>query len=141
MKIEDRLKISIKALIVYGIGKEILMDILNDLELIISEKNSEIIAKEHLRENDVKALVELSNNSQTKKRKMEETNLRIGEWYFRERVNDDSFDDIVFLTKIEDKWVYGFGYLMGEFDDDLGWEKGGFINEFKALIKEDIFVK
>ena len=70
MKIEDRLKISIKALSVYGIGKEILMDILNDLELIISEKNSEIIAKEYFRENNVKALVELSNNSQTKKRKM-----------------------------------------------------------------------
>ena len=47
----------------------------------------------------------------------------------------------MFLTKIEDKWVYGLGYLMGEFDEDLGWEKGVFINEFKALIKEDIFVK
>ena len=69
MKIEDRLKISIKALSAYNVREEIINDMLKDLDLIIKEKKSEIIAKEHFRENNAKALVELSNNSQTKKEK------------------------------------------------------------------------
>ena len=38
MKIEDRLKISIKALSAYNVRKEIINDMLKDLDLIIKEK-------------------------------------------------------------------------------------------------------
>ena len=54
MKIEYRLKISIKALSAYNVREEIINDMLKDLDLIIKEKKSEKIAKEHFRKNELK---------------------------------------------------------------------------------------
>ena len=60
MKIEDRLKISIKALSAYNVREEIINDMLKDLDSIIKEKKSEKIAKEHFRKNEAKALIEMN---------------------------------------------------------------------------------
>jgi alanyl-tRNA synthetase len=60
MKTEKKLKLSIDSLVNFGVYPEIIKDILNDLQLLVNEKKSEKIAKEHFRKNEVAALLEIS---------------------------------------------------------------------------------
>lgn len=67
MKVEKKLKISIEALDNFGVYPEIIKDMLNDLQILIHELNSEKIAKEHFRKQRDKCLIELNkqNTKQT----------------------------------------------------------------------------
>jgi hypothetical protein len=61
MKAEKRLKISIESLDNFRVSEEIIKDMLNDLKLLIIEKKSETVAKEHFRKQRDNCLIELQD--------------------------------------------------------------------------------
>lgn len=61
MKAEKKLKISIKALDNFGVYPEIIKDMINNLNVLIAEKKSERIAKEHFRNQRDNCLIELQD--------------------------------------------------------------------------------
>jgi alanyl-tRNA synthetase len=60
MKPDKKLKLSIEALNNFGVYPEIIRDMLSDLNLLVNEKKSEKLAKEHFRKNEVVALLDIS---------------------------------------------------------------------------------
>ncbi len=62
MKAEIKLKLSIEALDNFGVYPEIIKDMLNDLNQLVIEKNSERIAKEHFRKQRDNGLIEIIKN-------------------------------------------------------------------------------
>lgn len=61
IKTETKLKLSIEALDNFGVYPEIIKDMLNSLEQLVREKESERIAKEHFRKKMTNCLIELQD--------------------------------------------------------------------------------
>jgi hypothetical protein len=61
IKTETKLKLSIEALDNFGVYPEIIKDMLNSLEQLVREKESERIAKEHFIKQSTNCLIELQD--------------------------------------------------------------------------------